>query len=195
MAVISEAIIGFTFWLTVRVPFCLPRVKNNPSSVQGSSQTLVTFYSAYWFQIVSWKSLSRVSIWEKLPIRPSAWPVCFFACARLAFHLNFENRQSFQKLFLVTRQRVQIALPIQRGWARAGRLINETERGRERARKRVWWIKCPLLKCSDPTCQLHHSEWSITAHISKTLLLSPILCLFFSFFHHPLTNLHSIPLA
>ncbi len=101
---------------------------------------------------------------------------CVFLCVRssLAFHLNFANRQSFQKLFLVTRQRVQIALPIQRGWARAGRLINETERGRESARKRVWWIKCPLLKCSDPTCQLHHSEWSITAHISKTLLLSSL---------------------
>ncbi len=193
MAVISEAIIGFTFWLTVRVPFCLPRVKNNPSCVQGSSQTLVTFYSAYWFQIVSWKSLSRVSIWEKLPIRPSAWPV--FLCVRssLAFHLNFENRQSFQKLFLVTRQTACSNRSTNSKRVSKSGMVNKWDRKRER--KRVWWIKCPLLKCSDPTCQLHHSEWSITAHISKTLLLSPILCLFFSFFHRPLTNLHSIPLA
>lgn len=70
---------------------------------------------------------------------------------------------------------------------------NKWDGKRERERKRVWWIKCPLLKRSDPTCQLHHSEWSITPH--NTLLLSLMLWIFLSFFHHPLTNLHSIPLV
>lgn len=88
MAVISEAIIGFTLWLTVRAPFCFPRVKNNTSSVQGIAARHNPYYSAYWFQIVSWKCLSRVSIWEKFVLQCDLC-VClcvFEPCLSSQFH-------------------------------------------------------------------------------------------------------------